>query len=73
MYISLSVKYPLFLSDINETSIFSTDYRKNIEISNSLKMRPFGAELFNADRGTDMMTLIAAAAILQTRLETGVH
>jgi len=28
MYIGLHVKYPLFKSDLNETSIFSIDFRK---------------------------------------------
>jgi hypothetical protein len=28
MYIGLHVKYPLFLSDFNETCIFSRDFRK---------------------------------------------
>ena len=28
MYIGFHEKYPLFLSDINETSIVSTDFRK---------------------------------------------
>ena len=29
MYIGLDVKYPLFLSDFNKISIFSTDFSKN--------------------------------------------
>jgi len=28
MYIGLHVEYPLFLSEFDETSIFSTDFRK---------------------------------------------
>jgi len=31
MYIDLHVKYPLFLSDFNETCIFATDFWKNIK------------------------------------------
>ena len=30
--------------------IFSTDFIKNIEISNFTKIRPVGAELFHVDR-----------------------
>ena len=32
MYIGLHVKYPSFLLDFSETSIFSTDFRKNADI-----------------------------------------
>jgi len=28
MYIGFHVKYPLFLSDVSEIGIFSTDFRK---------------------------------------------
>jgi hypothetical protein len=40
--------YPLFLSDVNETWIFSKDFQKNSQISNFVKIRPVGAELFHA-------------------------
>jgi len=43
MYIGLRVNYPLFLSDINGTRIFSTDFTKNPQISNFMKIRPMGA------------------------------
>jgi hypothetical protein len=49
MCIDLHVKYPLFLSDFNETRIFSKDCRK---YSNIMKIRPVGAELFYTDRQT---------------------
>ena len=48
MYIGLHVKCPLFLSDFNETSIFVTDFRKNAQISNIVKILSVGAE-FNAE------------------------
>ena len=53
MYISLHVKRLLFLSDFNETSIFSTDIKKNTKILNIIKIRPARAELFHADGRTD--------------------
>jgi len=51
MYIGLHVKYPLFLSDFNEASIFSTDFRellryqvswKSIQWESSCSMRTDG-------------------------------
>jgi hypothetical protein len=50
MYIGIHVKYPLFLSDCNETWIFSKYCRKNTQISNFMKIRSLGRELFCADR-----------------------
>jgi hypothetical protein len=35
-------------------------FEKNIKISNFMKVRPVGAELFHADRQTDMTKLIVA-------------
>ena len=50
------VKNPVvFLSDFNETSVFSTDFG-SILISNVMKIRPMGAELFPADRRTHTHT-----------------
>ena len=49
MYIGLHVKYPLFLSDFNETVIFSTFFSKNTQISNFMNIRPVRAEPFHAD------------------------
>ena len=60
MYIALHVKYPFFLSDINETWIFLTGFRKNTQISNNMKIHSVGAESFHADRRTDMTKLIVA-------------
>ena len=48
----LHVKCRLLLSDCNETSIVSTDFRK-IVVLNFMKIRPVGAELLHADRQTD--------------------
>jgi hypothetical protein len=49
----LHVKYPLFLSDLNETRIFFGRLRENSQISTFMKIRLVGAELFHADRRTD--------------------
>jgi hypothetical protein len=58
MYIGLHTKYPLFSTDFDETWIFSTDFSKNTQMSNFMKIRPVGAELFHADGRTDMKKLI---------------
>jgi hypothetical protein len=54
------VKYLLFMSDCNETWIFLDTFSKKAGISSSFKTRQVGAELFNADRRTDMTKLIVA-------------
>jgi hypothetical protein len=48
-YIGLHGQYRLFLSDFNETSVFSTDFRK----IHFMKIRRVGADLFHADGWTD--------------------
>jgi hypothetical protein len=53
MYTGLHVKYPLFLSDFNKNLIFSQDFSKNTQISNFIKTRPAGGEVFHADGRTD--------------------
>ena len=53
MYIGPHVKYPLFLSDCNETWSFSTDFRKIYKYEISLKIPPVRAELFHADGRMD--------------------
>jgi hypothetical protein len=52
----LQVKYPILLSDFNGTSIFSTDFQKMLVF---IKVRPMGAELFHADRRTDIKPIVA--------------
>ena len=53
MYITFHVKYPLFLSDFNETFSFSAGFRKVVKYQISLTPRPVGTELFHTDRWTD--------------------
>ena len=60
MYIGLHVKYRLFLSRINETSIFLDGFSKNTEMSNFMKIRTVGVELTRTDRRTEMTKLLAA-------------
>jgi len=52
MYLGLHVKYPLFLSDFTETWIFLTDFRKDAQISDFMKIRPVGVQ-FYVDRRLD--------------------
>jgi hypothetical protein len=51
-----------------ELGNFSTDLEKNTEISNFIKIRPVGDELFHEDRRTDMTKLIVTFPIFWTRL-----
>ena len=60
MYIGLHVKYRLLLADCNETGIFSTDFKKNTQVSNLIKIRPEGGELLQVDRRTDVTKLTVA-------------
>ena len=55
MYVHLHVKYSLVLSDFNATWVFWTDFqkKKKTQLSNFMKIRPVGAELFHADGRTD--------------------
>ena len=48
MYGGLYAKFPLFLSDVNESWIFWTDFGTNF-----MKIRPVEAELCHADGRTD--------------------
>ena len=50
MYVGIHLKYPLFLSDFNETWIFSRDFLKTTQISNFMRICPVGAEVFHAER-----------------------
>ena len=67
MCIGVYVKSPLLLSGINETWIFSTDFRQNNEISNFTKIRSAGAQLFHTEKRTDGRTWYFA--ILWKRLK----
>ena len=44
MYVRVHVRYPLFLSDFNETNFFDI-FSKNIKTLNFMKIHPAGAEL----------------------------
>jgi len=55
MYVSLYVKYQLFLSYFNGSRRFSTDLLRTVQIRNVMKIR-VGAELFHSDGQTDWQT-----------------
>ena len=54
----MHVKYPLLLSDFNETCMFSADFREKAQISNFVKIRPVGAEMFHADGRTHIKLIV---------------
>ena len=56
MSVGPHVKDRLVLFDFNETFMSSTDFSKNTQISNFMKIRPAGTELFHADGLTDEQT-----------------
>ena len=59
MYIGLRVKWPFLFEYFNETN-FLDWFSKNTQISNFIKIRPVGAELFHTDGQTDMTKLTVA-------------
>jgi len=52
MYIGLHVQYRYCCPSLMKLKIFNS-LSKNTQILNYMKIRPAGAELFNADRRTD--------------------
>jgi hypothetical protein len=61
MCIGLYVKYPLLLSNFDETWIFFVDrVSKNTQISNLMKIRLMGPELFHVERRIDTAKPIVA-------------
>ena len=51
---------------------FSQDFSKNTQTSNFMKIVLVGADLFHADRPTDMTKLTVVFAFFRTRLKAGV-
>ena len=60
MYTGLHVMCLLFLSHFNEIWIFSTGFKKSIQMSNSIKIPSVGVELFHADGQTGIVKQIVA-------------
>ena len=56
MRIYLHLKYPLFLSDFNETRIFSTGFKKFSYIKFHENIRPARAELLHENGQMDRRT-----------------
>jgi hypothetical protein len=59
-YIGLHVKYPLFLSDFNDTWNFVGRFSKNTQISIFMRIHPVTGKLSHAEGRTDMTKLIVA-------------
>jgi hypothetical protein len=63
MYSDRQVQHPLFLSDLNNTCIFSTDFRTIHKYLNFMKIRPVGVEVVpggQTDGRADMTKLTVA-------------
>ena len=60
MYKDFHVKYPLFLAFFKSSLNFLVRFSKNTHISNFMKVRPVEAELFHADRQTDVTKITTA-------------
>jgi hypothetical protein len=58
MYIRLHVKYPSFLSDFNETRIFSADFENSSHIK--FNKNPSGGSRVVPCENTDMTNIIVA-------------
>jgi len=65
MYIGLHEKYPLLLSDFNETWNFLDRFFKNTQVSNLMNIRYVGAVLFHANSRTDRRTCEASSRFSQ--------
>jgi len=48
-----SIRYPFFVSDLNEPRIFLDKVWENTQISDFMETRTMGAELLHAGRQTD--------------------
>ena len=60
MGVGVHSKCPLLFSDFNESQNFVDRISRNTQISNFTKILPERAELFHANRRTDMTKLIVA-------------
>jgi hypothetical protein len=56
MFVGMHVKYPFVLSELNKTWVFDDRFSQNTQISNFMKIRPVGTELFHAEGRTDGRT-----------------